>query len=93
MTKPRTVKEGVIALCSGQVERNDQAQTAYSIEEAIDETNHRFGVYLDHFEKFKLIQDIARRHDLDVTQAQWETWRTQAGDYYMPVERVKHLHK
>lgn len=91
--KPTTVKQGVIALCSGQVERDDQAQTAYAIEEAIDATNHRLGVYLDHFEKFKLIQNIARRNGLDVTQAQWETWRTRAGEYYMPVERVKHLHK
>ena len=93
MTKPKTVKEGVIALCSGQVAYSDQAETAYVIEEAIDAKNNELGVYLDYFERFKLIQDIARRHGLDVTQAQWETWRTQAGEYYMPLERVKHLHK
>ena len=70
MTKPRTVKEGVIALCSGQVPYSDQAETAYVIEEAIDAKNNQLGVYLDYFERFKLIQDIARRNGLDVTQAQ-----------------------
>ena len=90
MTKPRTVKEGVIALCSGQVASVDQAETAYVIEEAIDAKNNELGVYLDYFERFKLIQDIARRNGLDVTQAQWETWRTGAGDYYMPLERIRH---
>ena len=93
LIKPKTVKEGVIALCSGQVPYSDQAETAYVIEEAIDAKNNELNIYLDYFERFKLIQDIARRHGLDVTQAQWETWRTQAGDYYLPVARIKHLNK